>query len=185
MNRTKKLILSATLLALSIVLSHFLSLKTPIVKISFGFLPTMLAALWLGPKWTFVISVARDLIGSLIFPSGPYFVGYTISASVAALIYGFSLYQKDYQAWNLKQLVVRSILAVVLVIVMVNLGLNTLWTSITTGKAFLAILGTRLVTQAVTAPIHVIVFVAIERATHPLFAKFLQVEHAESSESQV
>lgn len=37
MNRTKKLILSATLLALSIVLSHFLSLKTPIVKISFGF----------------------------------------------------------------------------------------------------------------------------------------------------
>lgn len=185
MNRTKKLILSATLLALSIVLSHFLSLKTPIVKISFGFLPTMLAALWLGPKWTFVISVARDLIGSLIFPSGPYFVGYTISAGVAALIYGFILYQKDNRAWGLKQLIVRSILAVILVIVVVNLGLNTLWTSITAGKAFWAILGTRLVTQAITAPIHIVIFVAIERATHPLFAKFLQVDHAKSQQSTI
>ena len=32
----------------------FLSIKTPITKISFAFVPTMLCAIWLGPKWTII-----------------------------------------------------------------------------------------------------------------------------------
>ena len=48
MSKNKKIILSSILLALLIILSRILSIKTPIMKISFAFIPTMLCAIWFG-----------------------------------------------------------------------------------------------------------------------------------------
>ena len=62
MSRNKKIILTAILLATLIILSRFLSIKTPILKISFAFIPTMLCAIWLGPKWTVLLNVLGELI---------------------------------------------------------------------------------------------------------------------------
>ena len=75
MSRNKKIILTAVLLAMLIILSRFLSIKTPILKISFAFVPTMLCAVWLGFKWTVLLNVLGDVIGATLFPTGPYFVG--------------------------------------------------------------------------------------------------------------
>lgn len=136
MRTNKKIILTAILLAMLIVLSRFLSIKTPITKISFAFVPTMLCAIWLGPKWTILLNVLGDVIGATLFPSGAFFIGYTISTAVSAAIYGFILYKKEPDSYNDKQLLLRLIIATVLVAIVVNMGLNTLWTSITTGKAF-------------------------------------------------
>ena len=52
--KNKKIVLTAILLAMLVLLSRFLSIKTPITKISFAFVPTMLCAIWLGPKWTII-----------------------------------------------------------------------------------------------------------------------------------
>ena len=54
MRKNKKIVLTAILLAMLDLLSRFLSIKTPISKISFAFVPTMLCAIWLGPKWTII-----------------------------------------------------------------------------------------------------------------------------------
>ena len=62
MSKNKKIILSAIFLALLIILSRILSIKTPVVKISFAFIPTMLCAIWLGPKWTVLVNVFGDII---------------------------------------------------------------------------------------------------------------------------
>ena len=87
MSKNKKIILTAILLAMLIILSRFLSIKTPITKISFAFIPTMLCAVWLGPKWTVLLNVLGDVIGATLFPTGPYFIGYTISTAIAGFIY--------------------------------------------------------------------------------------------------
>ena len=97
MRTNKKIILTAILLAMLIVLSRFLSIKTPITKISFAFVPTMLCAIWLGPKWTILLNVLGDVIGATLFPSGAFFIGYTISTAVSAAIYGFILYKKEFK----------------------------------------------------------------------------------------
>lgn len=68
MSRNKKIILSALLLAMLIILSRFLSIKTPIVTIGFSFVPTMLCAIWLGPKWTLAISILRRFNRSNFVP---------------------------------------------------------------------------------------------------------------------
>lgn len=52
MSKNKKIILSAMLLALLIVLSRFLSIETQFLVLSFSFIPIMMSAIWLGPKYS-------------------------------------------------------------------------------------------------------------------------------------
>ena len=111
MSKNKKIILAALLLAMSIVLSRFLSIKTPIVTIGFSFVPTMLCAIWLGPKWTILLNVLADLIGATLFPFGSYFIGYTITTAVSGAIYGVLLYKKEEDSYTHKQFIIRVILA--------------------------------------------------------------------------
>lgn len=181
MNKTRKIILTAILLATLVVLSRFLSIKTPLLKISFAFLPTMLCATWLGPKWTLLLNVLGDLIGATLFPTGAFFIGYTISTAIAALIYGTLLYQGYF---GHKHLLLRTILATILVAVVVNMGLNTLWTSITAGQAFWPLLGTRIVKQLIMIPIHITVFLAAEKALRRPYQKYLCLPQAVVEETE-
>ncbi len=173
MSRNKKIILTAVLLAMLIILSRFLSIKTPILKISFAFVPTMLCAVWLGFKWTVLLNVLGDVIGATLFPTGPYFVGYTISTAIAGFIYGIFLYRKEENSYSDKQFFIRLILSTVLVAIIVNMGLNTLWTSITSGKAFVVLFLARIVKQLIMIPIHIIVIVFIEKALRIPFYKYM------------
>lgn len=95
MSKTKKMILAALFITLSIILSRFLSIKTPLLAISFNFVPVILSAAWLGPKYTVIVTGISDLIGAILFPFGEYFVGFTVSAVLLGLIYGLILYKKD------------------------------------------------------------------------------------------
>ncbi len=176
MRRNKKIILTAVLLAMLIVLSRFLSIKTPIVKISFSFVPTMLCAIWLGPKWTILLNVLGDIIGANLFPTGPYFVGYTISTAIAAFIYGIILYQKEGKEYTNAQFILRLVIATTLVAVIVNMGLNTLWSSITTQKAFIVLLSARVVKELIMIPIHVVVIFFLERVLRKPFNKYIKTE---------
>lgn len=174
MSKNKKIILTAILLAMLIILSRFLSIKTPITKISFAFIPTMLCAIWLGPKWTILLNVLGDVIGATLFPTGPYFVGYTISTAIAGFIYGILLYKKEINSYTELQFTVRTIISVVLVAVIVNMGLNTLWTTITAGKAFIPLFLTRLPKQLIMIPVHIIVILFIERILRNPFDKYIR-----------
>lgn len=174
MSKNKKIILAGLLLAMSIILSRFLSIKTPIVTIGFSFVPTMLCAIWLGPKWTILINVLADLIGATLFPFGSYFIGYTITTAVAGAIYGWLLYKKEENTYTDKQFVVRVTLASILVTVIANIGLNTLWISITTGKAFMVLISARIIKEVIMIPIKVIVIIFLEKALRKPFNTYLR-----------
>lgn len=174
MSKTRKIILTAILLAALIVLSRFLSIKTPILKISFAFIPTMLCAIWLGAKWTILLNTLGDIIGATLFPTGPFFIGYTISTAIAGLIYGLLLYKREENSYDDKQFIIRLIVSTILVTGISNVGLNTLWISITTGKAFIVLLGTRIVKELIMIPIRVIVIFSIEKMLRNPFNKYIR-----------
>lgn len=174
MSKNKKIILTSTLLATLIILSRFLSIKTPILKISFAFIPTMLCAIWLGAKWTVLLNVLADIIGATLFPTGPFFIGYTISTAISGLIYGLLLYKKEKNSYTDKQFLIRLIIAVVLVTGISNIGLNTLWISITTGKAFIVLLGTRIVKELIMIPIRIVVILFIEEILRKPFNTYIR-----------
>lgn len=78
--KIKKIILSAMMIAIYLILDRFISIKTPILKISFIFIPIIISAIYLGPIYTGIIAGIGDLIGALLFPFGTYILGFTISA---------------------------------------------------------------------------------------------------------
>lgn len=174
MSRNKKIILTAILLATLIILSRFLSIKTPILKISFAFIPTMLCAIWLGVKWTVLLNVLGDIIGATLFPTGAFFIGYTISTAISGLIYGLLLYKKEVNSYTDKQFLIRVIISVLLVTCISNIGLNTLWVSITTGKAFIVLLGTRIIKEIVMVPIQIVVILFVEKMLRSPFDTYIR-----------
>lgn len=174
MSKNKKIILTAVLLAMQIILSRFLSVKTPILKISFAFIPSCVCAIWLGAKWTVLLNVLGDIIGATLFPTGAFFIGYTISTAISGLIYGLLLYKKEDNSYTYKQFIIRLIISVILVTCISNIGLNTLWISITTGKAFIVLLVTRIVKELIMIPIQIVVILFIEKALRKPFDIYIR-----------
>ena len=87
MNKTKKrirfLACIAMLSAMQVVLSRFLSTQTPVVKIGFGFVPVMFAGALYGAGGGALAGALSDVVGALLFPSGSYFPGYTLTAALS------------------------------------------------------------------------------------------------------
>lgn len=166
MTKLKKVILAGLLLAAAIVFNRFLSIKTPIVVISFGFIPKIIIATMFGPWWSMLLFGLADLIGALLFPFGAYFVGYTASAVISGFIYGIFLHRK--KKIPAKTYLWKLIVACLLSNLICNLLLNSIWIYVTTKKAISVILPTRIVKELVTVPI----YVAIMFGIHVFFEKY-------------
>ena len=109
-------------------------------------LPNQVVAYLFGPAVGGIFGGALDVIKYILKPEGAFFPGFTISAILGGVIYGALLYKKKVQ-------IGRVFAAQLLVKVFVNILLNTLWLNMLYGKAFLAILPGRLVSNAVMLPI--------------------------------
>lgn len=136
------------LTALQVVLSRFLSIETPFVKIGTGFVPVMLAGSMFGPIGGLIVGGVSDLVGAILFPFGAYFPGFTITAAFSGLVYGLML--------GGKPSLPRILIAYLITTVVVTLGFNTLFTAILYIKGtdplhvkYLASLSTRLTQAAI------------------------------------
>lgn len=157
MNRTKRYIYIALLVALNIILGRFISIKTTFIEVGFGFITVALAGVMFGPIAAGIVGAISDIIGTLVFPQGAYFFGFTISAFITGFIYGFALYKKQL---NVKRILVT----VILINFIVNMGMDTFWLSVLYGKAFMAIIGIRVLKDLIMIPIQTfLIYVCIDR----------------------
>lgn len=144
------------LLGMDIVLTRFLSFSAWNMRIGFGFVPVVLAAMLFGPVPAAVLAALGDFLGAVLFPIGPYFPGFTLTAALTGLVFGILLYRKSS--------VVNSALAVLLVQFVLGLLLNTYWIHVLYSSPFVPLLATR---AAQSALLSVVQFVTI-RALLPL-----------------
>ena len=83
----------ALLIALHTVMAMFLSIQvTPSLRISLSFLANCIIGCMFGPVMGFVAGGLGDIIQYILKPIGPYFIGWTISAALACMIYGCFFY---------------------------------------------------------------------------------------------
>lgn len=176
MSKNKKIILSALLLALLIILSRFASIKTQLLVISVSFIPIMMSAIWLGPKYSMLIAGLGDLIGALLFPFGTYFPGFTLSAIISGAIYGVFLYNKNNTKISNSKLIIKLIISSLLVLVLVNIFLTSFWLKILYGNAYWLIVSSRVVTQLIMFPIQIAVIFSLEKFTRPYVNKYVMGE---------
>lgn len=85
----KRLAYLGVLLAAEIVLSRFLSFSTPFMKIGFQFVPVALAGYWMGWIEAALLASLADFLGAILFPIGPYFPGFTLSAGLSGALLGW------------------------------------------------------------------------------------------------
>lgn len=145
------------LMGLDIVLTRFIAIETPIVRISFGFLPIAIIAMLYGPWIAGTAAAISDFMGIILFPKvALYFPGFTLSAFLGGIIYGLILYKKP-------KTLMRVIVAVLLTTLIINLGLNTLWVKMILDKAIYVIFPARVVQNLVLAPINcVLLYVVLQ-----------------------
>ena len=99
--KLKKLILTAILSALAIVLYEFLDIKIPptstVLTISLGIIPIYFIAYYCGPFYSIISAVIVDLLGFFLFgsSSNPFMIGFTINAFLSGLIFGVFLKYKN------------------------------------------------------------------------------------------
>lgn len=149
MKKTRILVFMSLLVSLNVLLTHVVPVvQTDIVRVSFGFIPLSLSSMLFGPVIGGIGGAVSDLIGMVIAPKGPYFPGFTLNAFLSGAIYGVFLYKKP-------KSFTRIILAVLCVSVFVNIGLNTYWLTILTGKGYLAMLPARIVQNGITSLIQI------------------------------
>lgn len=154
---SKDMVLVGLLIALTVVLTRITGISFGIVSITFGFIGSSLTGLLFGPWIAAIVGTLADLIGFFLFPQGfSYFPGYTLTAALSGLIYGFVLYHK-------KPTMPRIFLAMLLQAIICSLLLNTLWTSILFNKAFLALLPARILKNVVVVPINTFLLYMIFR----------------------
>lgn len=115
----RQLTVSALLIALDVVFTRVLAINTPLMKIGLGFTAVAVSAMLYGPLWAALTAGLGDLIGALMFPTGAYFPGFTLTAALTGLIFGLFLYRREGK-W------LRAFLAALTNCFFVTLVLNTL-----------------------------------------------------------
>jgi len=142
------------LVAIGVVLSFVKIVLSPVLEISFSFLPLAAGGLLYGPVVGGIMGILTDVLGYFIRPNGPFFPGFTLSALISGILYGLLLYKKPV-TWT------RVIIVGALITVFINLGLTSLWLSMMYGKAFVVLLTARIVKNLVMFPINTALLMAL------------------------
>jgi len=154
---TEVMVVTAFMTALSVVLSKLISINISFLRIGFGFLPIAILAILYGP-WIAALGYGlADLIGAWLLPTGTFFPGFTVSAVLTGLIFGFVLYNKEVT-------ITRALIASARVCLGVNLILNTFWLTFIIGKGFKVLLASRAVKEIVAIPVMALLIVAMDRS---------------------
>ncbi|HJC15531.1 MAG TPA: folate family ECF transporter S component [Candidatus Fusicatenibacter intestinigallinarum] len=143
--------------ALAMILNSVASISIgPYIKIGFSAIPNQLVDYLFGPVTGSLFAGVLDIVKYVLKPDGAFFFGFTFNAMLAAFIYGCFYYKKKLTLW-------RVLLAKLIVILVVNVFLNTLWLDMLYGKGFLVLLPARAVKNLIMWPIDSVIFFALTR----------------------
>ena len=153
MKWNKLLPMMGVLIAIEIVLSRFLSINAWNLRIGFSFVPIAIAGMLLGPLPAGIVAAVADVLGAILFPTGPFFPGFTLTAFLTGVIWGIFLYRK--------QTALRILFAVLINQLILSFLLNSLWISVLYGSPFMPLLATRIIQTAILIPVQFIVIGAL------------------------
>ncbi len=141
--------------ALFIVLERFLSINVWNMRIGFAFIALAMAGMLYGPLAAGLVGAAGDILGMLLFPTGPYFPGFTLNAFLTGAVFGLFLYKG--------MTVKRMIGAVAVTQLILSLFVQTLWISMTYGAPYIGLLPVRLTQCLVMIPVQLMSLYLIGR----------------------
>lgn len=114
-----KIVMTAMLIALNVIIERFMSFNVWNHSIGFSFITIAFAAVFLGVPYALAVGALGDIIGAILFPFGSYFIGFTITNILAAFITAMFIYKKAS--------IINIVLSVIINKFSTTLILNSLW----------------------------------------------------------
>lgn len=168
----RKMIFTAFLVALEILLHRYCGIQMPTYQITLAFVPIALSAMLFGPIWAASTALIADFLGTMLNSTGVYNPMFSINAILYALIYAWFFYKKDKTIW-------RIVLCVLVSLVFVSIPLTPLWLYIYykyvvgAEQAFWVIFASKLTSALIEVPIKVIVLIPVCRYLYPGLSKIV------------
>lgn len=172
LKHVKTLVITAMFIALGVILGFFFSIQiTDSLRLGFSFIANEMTALLFGPVVGGIMGGITDILKFIIKPTGPFFFGFTLNAILGAVIYGIMLYKQPISFR-------RILLTKIIVSIIVNVCLGTLWVSMLYGKGFLLLLPMRVIKQCFSVPVESFLFYLVAKMLSE--AKVLQMMKAKT-----
>jgi len=156
LSRIRRLVITAMLVAIYVVINRFLSISTPIVKIGFSFVASLMGGVLMGPLGGLAVGALGDFIGAILFPTGQFFPGFTVTAALTGLTYGLLLHEK--QSWP------RILVAVFFTRLVCGLLINTFWIHMLTGTDYTILIEARILQNVVLVPVEIVTMAVLRYA---------------------
>ena len=156
---TKEVTLKGMLVALNVIMAEICKIVIipNVLVLSLGFMPLALSGMLFGVVPTVVVAVVADIIGALLFSSGSFYFGYTLTAFTTGLFFGLFLHKKDLR-------LPRVILCQLLVSLVCYAFMNSLWSlNWVTKTAAEEYIGVRLLAQLGTFPVYTLILLVLRR----------------------
>ena len=161
---TRYLALMAIFIAIKIILASYYIPVSENLRISIRFIPVAIEALIFGPAAGMLSGAVTDILGFLLFPNGPFFPGYTLSAVIQSAIYAFFLYRRQVT-------VLRISGAQILNNYIVNVTLGSLWSMFLYSKGYWYYLVKSLIKNTILLPAEILVLVILLNLFLPFLVK--------------
>ncbi len=146
LKKPQTLAISALMMAVNIVLGYYTLRLSTTLRIGFGFLTQPIVASLFGPLVACMTGMIQDILCYLLNPEGGLLIAYTMSVGIAGMLYGIILYRKPVSF-------IRVFSVKLLIIVVVNMFLNSIALAPISGSGFVGILPARIVKNILLLPI--------------------------------
>ncbi|MFD1317075.1 folate family ECF transporter S component [Loigolactobacillus zhaoyuanensis] len=146
-SKARQITLLGILIALQTVLGSMFSIQLLLTKISFSFIVTAIMATLFRPLITAGSSALANILSLLLLPKATFFPGFVLTAFLTGLVFGYAFYHKPLRLRNI-------LLASLIVTMVLNLGLNSLWLHLMYQTPWLPLLSGRLVQELITFPVY-------------------------------
>ncbi len=165
MFKLRRLVVTAFMSALAVILTRFVSLRIAVMgvessRLGVGGLPSVLAGIALGPAYGFMAGALADVAGFFLSPlGGGYMPHFTLTAGLFGAIPGLVLGlmekrsnpgEKDF-SWA------KLAFSLVVATVFISLGLTPYFLHTLFGMPYAALIPTRLLTAAVEVPSYAVI----------------------------
>ncbi len=152
-------------MALTVLFTFFLAIKTPFIRIDFAFIPLAIyAAMW-GPYRAGIMFALVDIFGTNLFLPGTYFFGFTITNFITGFIYGKFLYKKEI---TLKRVFIMSVTT----FIAVTCVLNNIWLTLQFHNAAFAFYTMRIIKGLIFVPLKTVILYHIYRFLKPFITRY-------------
>jgi len=148
LGKTKSLVTMGLLIACKVVLDLCTIQVTSGLHISFEFLVDGIVCMLFGPVVGVLYGLVGDIMCYLIYPKGPFLIGFTLIAMASAFFYGIMFYKK-------KPTILRVAISHTVGIIIFNMALTTYAIHLLYGMELLALLTTRIIKAVILLPFEI------------------------------